>query len=110
MSPTTIQNIRAATRASRRRLRARWRRLHSDRVALLVEQAADRLLVGPVGLVLESIDLDGVRRDPFALLQGLECQPHLVARRRDDDSQLARAEAHRLQAIEADERRRGVNG
>ena len=67
----------------RRRLRGRWRRprsgrspleeverllpLHDDdRVRLLVEQPADGLLVHAVGLVLEAVDLDGVRAEALA--------------------------------------------
>ena len=34
---------------------------HDDRIALVVEQPADRLLVDAVGFVLEPVDLDRVR-------------------------------------------------
>ena len=39
---------------------------------LVVEQPAQRLLVDAVGLVLEAVDLDGVRDEPLVLLEGLE--------------------------------------
>ena len=35
---------------------------HDDRIALFVEQPADRLLVDAIGFVLEPVDLDRVRR------------------------------------------------
>ena len=37
-----------------------------DRIALVVEQPADRLLMDAVGFVLEPVDLDGVAEDALA--------------------------------------------
>ena len=48
--------------------------LHDDdRIALLVEQLADRLLVDAIGFVLEPVDLDGVgASSPLLLLERVE--------------------------------------
>src|SRR5262245_29266565 len=46
-----------------------------DRVALVLEETGDRLLVNAVGFVLEAIDLDRIGDDTLALLESLERLP-----------------------------------
>ena len=77
---------------------------------LVVEQPADRLLVHAVGFVLEPVDLDGVRderpcaaRARRAPAAPARCDAVMMLR------QLARAEAHRVEPVEPDQRRRRVD-
>ena len=76
---------------------------------LVVEQPADRLLVDAVRLVLETVDLDRVAEDAFVLLEGIEREPDLMGRRRDDLGQFARAEPDRVEPVEPDQCGRGVD-
>ena len=49
-----------------------------QRIVFVVEQLADRLLMDAVGLVLETVDLDGVAEDALVLLERVEREPDLV--------------------------------
>ena len=73
---------------------------HDNRVALVVEQPAERLLVDAVGLVLEPVDLDRVGDEAFVLLERPEGEAHLFGRRRNNVRELARAEADRIKTIQ----------
>ena len=56
---------------------------HDDRIALLVEQLADRLLVDAVGFVLEPVDLDRVRRRrPCCCSSASSAEADLIGARR----------------------------
>src|SRR3954470_15448544 len=64
--------------------------LHDDdRVALVVEQAADRVRMQPVGLVFEAVDFDGMGRDTLRLLEALQRKVQFLRARGDDPRKFA---------------------
>jgi hypothetical protein len=82
---------------------------NGERIALVVEQLHDRLLVGPVGLVLEAVDLDRERCEPLVAAERAEGEADLLGRRGDDVRQLAGAGSDRRQPVQADDSGRRVD-
>jgi len=80
-----------------------------NRIALVVEQEAERPLVNAVGLVLEAVDLDRVCDETLVVFKRPEGEPDLLGGRRNDVRELPRAGANRLEAIQPDNGGAGVD-
>ena len=95
--------------AASRKSRISFHLMIVDRVLLFLEQAADRVLVRAIGLVLEAIDLDRRLGDAMAPLERLHRDHHLLARGGDEARELARVGPHALDLVEPDDGGRGVD-
>jgi hypothetical protein len=73
-------------------------------VAFRVEQVLNGGLISPVRLVLDAIDLDGVRVHGPLLGQGVQGRMQRVGRRRHRSRQLARGRTHPIDPVEPDDR------